>query len=55
MCAGDLSLEHSVVQNEFGFNGWGTSHECADWRSVWDIVVKHQYDQTFEQQKGRGS
>lgn len=43
MCAGDLSLEQSVVANEFGFNGWGASHQCADWRVIWDIALAHKY------------
>jgi hypothetical protein len=45
MCAGDLSLEHSVVPDEFGFNGWGTSHQCADWDAMWEIAVRHRYNQ----------
>lgn len=49
MCAGDLSLEHSVVPDEFGFNGWGTSHQCADWDTIWDIAVQHRYDQSIEE------
>ncbi|KAF1942729.1 hypothetical protein EJ02DRAFT_160641 [Clathrospora elynae] len=49
MCAGDLSLEHSVVPDQFGFNGWGTSHQCSDWKSMWDIAEDHQYDQSVEQ------
>lgn len=43
MCAGDLALESSVVPNEFGFNGWGTSHQCADWRVMWDTATAHRY------------
>ncbi|KFY35975.1 hypothetical protein V494_05428 [Pseudogymnoascus sp. VKM F-4513 (FW-928)] len=43
MCAGDLALEASVVPNEFGFNGWGTSHQCADWRVMWDTAIAHRY------------
>jgi len=53
MCAGDLSLEHSVVPDEFGFNGWGTSHKCADWSAMWDIAMDHRYDQSIAQQAGK--
>ncbi|EFQ91546.1 hypothetical protein PTT_11592 [Pyrenophora teres f. teres 0-1] len=53
MCAGDLSLEHSVVPSEFGFNGWGTSHKCADWSAMWDIAVDRRYDQSIAQQAGK--
>lgn len=49
MCAGDLSLEHSVVPDEFGFNGWGTAHQCADWDTMWDIAVKRRYEQSTGQ------
>jgi hypothetical protein len=44
MCAGDLSLEHSLVPDEFGFNGWGTAHKCADWETMWHIAMKRRYD-----------
>ncbi|RYN24796.1 hypothetical protein AA0117_g7693 [Alternaria alternata] len=53
MCAGDLSLEHSVVPDEFGFNGWGTSHQCAGWDAMWDIAVQHRYDQGIRQEAER--
>jgi hypothetical protein len=49
MCAGDLSLEHSVVPDQFGFNGWGTTHQCADWDTMWDLAVKHRYEQNVQQ------
>jgi hypothetical protein len=49
MCAGDLSLEHSVVPDEFGFNGWGTAHQCADWETMWDIATQRRYDQSTGQ------
>ncbi|EOA80766.1 uncharacterized protein SETTUDRAFT_44662 [Exserohilum turcica Et28A] len=51
MCAGDLSLEHSVVPDEFGFNGWGTAHACADWGAMWELAVEHRYEQQQQQQK----
>lgn len=43
MCAGDMALESSVVPNEFGFNGWGTLHQCADWRVMWDTATANRY------------
>lgn len=43
MCAGDLALESSVVPVEFGFNCWGTSNQCADWRIIWDTATAHRY------------
>lgn len=46
MCVGDISLEHSVVPDEFGFNGWGTAHQCADWQTMWDIAIERRYDTT---------
>jgi hypothetical protein len=51
MCAGDLSLEHSVIPDAFGFNGWGTAHQCADWDTMWDIAVSKRYEQDVMHQK----
>jgi hypothetical protein len=48
MCAGDMFLEHSVVPDEFRFNGWGTSHQCAAWDATWEIAVQHRYDKSIE-------
>ncbi|KAH8731656.1 hypothetical protein GQ44DRAFT_699072 [Phaeosphaeriaceae sp. PMI808] len=44
MCAGDLSLEHSVRLNEPGFDGWGTAHQCAAWDAMWDAAMERRYD-----------
>jgi hypothetical protein len=53
MCAGDLSLEHSLVPDEFGFNGWGTAHQCADWSSMGEIAVAWRYNRSSADFPGR--
>jgi hypothetical protein len=45
MCTGDIALEHSIVPEEFGFNGWGAAHQCADWDAMRDIALGMRYDQ----------
>jgi hypothetical protein len=40
MYAGGLSMEHSMVPNEFDFNGCDTVHQCGDWDVMWDIAVE---------------
>lgn len=41
MCAGDLTLEKSVVVNgelDRSVDGWGVIHECKNWNSMYDIA-----------------
>lgn len=45
MCADDLSVERSVAPDEFGFNGWGAEHKCADWSWMWEQAVAKSYVQ----------
>ena len=43
MCAGDLALEKAVMIDgklDRSVDGWGVTHECRDWSSMYDIAVK---------------
>jgi hypothetical protein len=51
MCTGDISLEHSIVREEFGFNGWGAAHQCADWDAMRNIALEMQYVQGTKQEE----
>lgn len=39
MCAGDLSLERSKDPDRFEFNGWGATHQCADWDTMYKLAA----------------
>lgn len=44
MCAGDTSLEKAIDLNgtrKPGFNGWGISHKCRDWRTIYQFAQRH--------------
>ena len=46
MCAGDLTLEKAVVRNGEIVNGattWNVTHECKDWRSMFEFADEHAY------------
>ena len=41
MCAGDMSLEHVVVENGVRkpfIASWGVEHECRDWRTMYSVA-----------------
>lgn len=37
MCAGDTTLE-AVDEKEGGTDGWGTVHQCRDFKSIWKMA-----------------
>jgi hypothetical protein len=44
MCAGDTTLEKVItVDGKIikGVDGWGVTHQCRDWKSIYDFTVEH--------------
>jgi aminoglycoside phosphotransferase family enzyme len=50
MCAGDLTLENANVVDGVRtstFDGWGTTHKCRDWDTMYDFTYKHMAPNQF--------
>jgi hypothetical protein len=51
MCAGDTTLERAAVVNgqivgEVKVDGWGVTHQCRDWQSIYSFTAEHRYSNT---------
>jgi hypothetical protein len=50
MCAGDLSLEGSKDPDRFEFNGWGATHQCADWDTMYRLAFDRRWNDVREEE-----
>lgn len=42
MCSADTTIEHAMVEgngNRIQVDGWGATHKCKNWYSLWEFVV----------------
>lgn len=44
MCSGDLSLESAKAPDRFEFNGWGATHQCADWDTMYRLAFDRRWN-----------
>lgn len=45
MCAADTTIESAAIEKNGGriqVDGWGASHQCKDWNTLWEFMVENQ-------------